>query len=82
MTGARIADVSEGSKDAIVRGLMEKEMRDTGAANFDRVYFRKEDLAKMNEQERAQAIKLQGLINVFAKRAKARKEEKQKAESK
>lgn len=77
LTGLRVTDVSPGSKDAIVRELLQREMKDTGAAAFERIYFRKEDLARMSPEQRDAAIKLQALGNILAKRAKERKLEEE-----
>lgn len=81
LTGLRITDVSPGAKDAITRELLQREMKDEGAAAFERIYFRKEDLAKMTPAARESAIKLQALANVLAKRAKERKARKEAAEA-
>jgi hypothetical protein len=78
LTGVRVTDVSPGAKDAIVRELLEREMKDTGAAAFERIYYRKEDLAKMSPEEQESAMRLQALANVLAKRAKERKERKER----
>jgi hypothetical protein len=80
LTGVRVTDVSPGAKDAIVRELLEREMKDTGAAAFERIYYRKDDLAKMSPEERESSLRLQALANVLAKRAKERKERKQAEE--
>jgi hypothetical protein len=81
LSGVRVTDVSPGSRDAIVRDLLNREMKDTGASVFERVSFTKADLAKMSPEERENAIKLQALANVLAKRAKERKREREKAEA-
>ena len=74
LTGVRITDVSPGSKDAIVRELLTREMKDSGGKAFERVYFSKDDLAKMDPQTRAQALRLQAFANLLAKRSKDRAE--------
>ena len=81
LSGIRVTDVSPGSRDAIVRDLLNREMKDTGASVFERVSFTKEDLAKMSPTERENAIKLQALANVLARRSKERKREREKAEA-
>lgn len=73
LSGVRITDVSPGSKDAILRELLNSEMEDAGASVFERIYFSNEEKAKMSPQARDNADKLQGLANVLAKRAKERK---------
>ncbi len=78
LTGVRVTDVSPGAKDALVRDLLTDAMKDADAATFERVYFRKEDLDKMSPAEKEEAMKLQALANLLAKRAKERKLEKQK----
>jgi hypothetical protein len=80
LTGARVTDVSPGSKDAIVRDLLTSRMKGAGARAFERVNFTKEDLAKMSPQERETALQLQGLANVLARRSKERAAERKKAE--
>lgn len=81
LSGIRVTDVSPGSRDAIVRDLLNREMKDTGASVFERVSFTKEDLAKMSPEERENAIRLQALANVLARRSKERKREREKAEA-
>lgn len=73
LTGINVTDVSPGSKDAILRDLLNDEMKGAGAGAFERIYFRKEDLEKMTPQERLNANKLQALANMLVKRAKERK---------
>jgi hypothetical protein len=82
LSGVRVSDVSPGSKDAILREMLSSEMEDAGASVFERVYFSKEELAKMSPAARVNAIKLQGLANVLAKRAKERKAERDAAKAK
>jgi hypothetical protein len=79
LTGFRVSDVSPASKDAILREMLNSEMQDAGATVFERVYFSKEELAKMSPEARENAIKLQGLANVLAKRSKERKAEREAA---
>jgi hypothetical protein len=80
LTGARVTDVSPGSKDAIVRDLLTSRMKGAGARAFERVNFTKEDLAKMSPSERETALQLQGLANVIVRRSKERAAERKKAE--
>ena len=80
LTGARVTDVSPGSKDAIVRDLLNSRMKATGARAFERINYTKEDLAKMSPSERETALQLQGLANVIVRRSKERAAERKKAE--
>ena len=77
LTGVRLTDVSPGSKDALIRDLLQRAEKDAGASVFERVYFSDEDKAKMSKSEREEAEKLEALANVLAQRAKDRKKEKQ-----
>jgi hypothetical protein len=81
LTGLRVTDVSPGSKDAIVRDLLESRMKGAGAKAFERVYFSKEQLAQMSPEDRQVALELQGLANVLAKRTKERAAERKKNEA-
>jgi hypothetical protein len=81
LTGLRVTDVSPGSKDAIVRDLLESRMKGAGAKAFERVYFSKEQLAQMSPEDRQVALELQGLANVLARRTKERAAERKKNEA-
>ena len=72
LTGLRITDVSPGSKDAIVRELLTKEQKDAGAAAFEVINFKTEDLAKMSPKDREHALRLQAFRNVLVQRSKDR----------
>ena len=72
LTGVRVTDVSPGAKDTLIRELLTREMKDAGASTFERVYFSKDELAKMGPEQRKAAENLQGLANVLARRAKER----------
>lgn len=81
LTGVRVTDISPGAKDAVVRDLLNAEMKRTGARAFERINFTKDDLAKMSPQDREAAIALQALANTLVRRAKERvKQQKQKQE--
>lgn len=73
MTGLRITDVSPGSKDAMVRELLQRAEKDLGAKTFERVYFKDEDLAKMTPSQQLIAKQMEALSNKQARDAKARK---------
>jgi hypothetical protein len=77
LTGVRVSDVSPGAQDAVIRERSNALMRELGAKAFTRVYFPKDDVAAMNPEEQANAIRLQILQNVLAERAKERKAAKQ-----
>ena len=80
LTGLRIADVSQGRKDAIIRERIFDRMKEGGASSFTRTFFSKEALARMTPEERAKAEELQALIKLLADRSKARKEAQAVAE--
>jgi hypothetical protein len=82
LSGVRVSDVSPGSKDAILREMLNSEMEDAGASVFERVYFSEADKAKMSPEARESAMRLQGLANVLARRAKERAAEREAAEAK
>jgi hypothetical protein len=81
LTGARVTDVSPAAKDAVVRELLQSAEKKAGAATFERINFRKEDLAAMSPSQRKEADRLQLLSNILAKRAKTRKKDKEKAKA-
>jgi len=71
-TGFRVSDVSPGAQDAILRERAHQAMKSLGAKNFQRTYFKKEDLEKMSPDQQVEALRLQALMNVLARRAKQR----------
>lgn len=79
LTGVRISDVSPAAQDAITRERVANLMKESGASNFERVYFSDEDKALMSPQERAAAEVMQAFQNKKAKEAKQRKLAKEKA---
>jgi hypothetical protein len=72
LTGVRVTDVSPGAKDAIVRDLLNAQMKATGARAFERINFTKADLAEMAPNEREAALELQALANKLVRDAKER----------
>jgi hypothetical protein len=77
LTGANISTVGPATQDATVRDRATTEMRGLGADAFTRVYFSKDELARMSPEQRAKAERLQALQSVLAQRAKQRKLHKQ-----
>lgn len=75
LTGVRVTDISPGAKDAVVRDLLNAEMKRTGASVFERINYTKAELAKMSPKEREAAITLQALANTIIKRTKKRAEQ-------
>lgn len=77
-TGARITDVSEGSKDAILREYVRQQMAATpGSRTFERLHFPKafmEELKLTDPQQYEQNLTMSALMNALAKRSKRRYE--------
>ena len=80
MTGLRISDVSPAAQDAILRERAYPLMKKLGARTFRKVYFSKEELAKMPPDKQLEALKLHALMSQLADRAKSRKAERVGAE--
>lgn len=80
-TGIRVATVSEGSRDAILREQVQQELREIGAKQFVRTYVPEQYKAGMSPQELQQADRLSNTLNELAKRARKRKEQRELAES-
>lgn len=71
-TGVRVADVSPGAQDAILRERLQAAMREIGGREFVRAYVPESSLATMSPSQRAAATEYQALLNTLADRAKAR----------
>jgi hypothetical protein len=72
-TGTRVTDISPAAQDAVLRDRALQMMKSMDAATFEKVYFRKDDLAQMSPAERQMADRLTQLQTILAERAKARK---------
>lgn len=82
LTGAKVTDVPEATYDAMAREYLKDTMRHTpGASTFERVSFSKDNLAKMDPEERQRAMMLQAAMNMLADRAKKRVSAKKMAEA-
>jgi hypothetical protein len=77
-TGVRIATVSEGSRDAILREQVAADLRALGGKQFVRSYVPESAKSGMSPEELEQSTRLAGTMNELAKRAKARKARKAK----
>jgi len=75
LTGMRVNDVPIRTREALIRQVTENLMKDLGAFTFEKVYFPKEQLAKMPPEEQTKAKQLQWLTAALAQRAKERKQE-------
>lgn len=77
LTGASVADISPGAKDAIVRELLNQEMTEMGATAFERMSFPKSVRDKMTPEQLEAIRPLEGLANTMADRAKRRAKERE-----
>lgn len=75
-TGARVSDVSPAAQDAVLRQRLAQQMKNAGAAEFSKIYFRKDDKAKLPPDEAERTRRMEGLMNELARRAKERKKAK------
>ena len=73
-TGIRVATVSEGSRDAILREQVQQDLRELGAKQFVRTYVPESYKPALSSQELAQAERLSNTLNELARRARKRKE--------
>ena len=73
LTGARVSHVSEAAQDAIVREQVQRLLKSEGARPFVKVQMPKEELEKLPPEQQERVRELQGLLDVLAKRAKARR---------
>lgn len=80
-TGAKMYDVNEASRDAIMRDAVNALMKDTGAQQYTNTYFPKDDLATMPMASRVKALQLQAIQKALADRAKQRANERKKREN-
>ena len=76
-TGVRVSSISPGAQDAVLRERATKIMRDMGGKIFDRSYIPKDELERMTPEERKQAERWMNLMNLLAKRAKKRKQDRE-----
>lgn len=77
-TGVRVSDVSPGAQDAMEREWLQRAEKAVGGKMFTKSYIPKDVKAEMSPTELANAMKLEALSNVLAKRAKERKHAKEK----
>ena len=78
VSGVKVTDVSPAAQDAILREATKDVIRKTpGSRVFEKVYFSKEEKAKMAPDERRSAEQLEAIMDMLAERAKARKVLKQ-----
>jgi hypothetical protein len=68
--------VSEAGKDALLRQMAKRDMRELGARAYEKVYFNKEQLAKLPVKQRIAAMRLQALMRMLGERSKKRAAEK------
>jgi hypothetical protein len=80
LTGARISDVSPRTRDYLLRSNLQQIMKGADARTFEKVYFPKDQLAKMEPEERVKALRMQALMAMLAERAKKRVEAKKRKE--
>jgi hypothetical protein len=76
LTGFRVTDVPERTRDALIREEAEQLMKTLGARTFEKVYFAKDELAAMPADQRRKAEQLNYLMTTLAQRAKQRREER------
>ena len=72
-TGVRVATISEGASDAILREAVQQELRDVGSRQFVQAYIPEDRKASMTPQQLEHATRLEGAMNALAARAKRRK---------
>ena len=70
LTGFRVTDVPERTKDAILRDALNARMKALGAKTFERVHFNKDLLSKLPPEQRQAALELKTLNDMLAKRAR------------
>ena len=80
-TGIRVATVSEGSRDAILREQVHQDLRELGSKQFVRTYVPESYKPVLSPQELAQAERLSKTLNELARRATKRKEARANATS-
>ncbi len=72
-TGMRISDVSEAAKEGVLRERTKDIMRDIpGHRVYEKVYFSKEELARMTPEERRRALSYQAVMSMLGEKAKVR----------
>jgi len=77
LTGIRLSDVPERTKDALIREELKTTMRGMGAKSFEKVYFPDELMAGLSAKERAEAERAERLMHLLSSRAKRRKAQSQ-----
>jgi hypothetical protein len=80
-TGIRVATVSEGSRDAILREQVQQDLRELGAKQFVRTYVPESYKQALSPPELAQAERLSNTLNELARRARKRREERMGVDS-
>lgn len=72
-SGVRVSDVSPQAQDAVLRQRLAEHMKRSGAVEFTKTYFRKDDKAAMDPAEAERSRRMDALMTELAKRAKERK---------
>lgn len=80
-TGLRISDVDQRTRDAIVRELLQQQMREMGASEFTQTYFKEARKQNMSPEKQGLANLYQQFGSKLAKDARDRKKA-QEAEQK
>lgn len=76
LTGARVTDVPQRTRDALLRERVELLMKGVpGSKAFSRTYIPKSVLAEMGPEERKAAMQLQSVLNKLAASARERAKE-------
>lgn len=74
LTGVRVSDISPAAQDALLRERLQGIMRsELGGKSFEKSYIPTDVLEGMPPEQQLEAMKIQALMNILAKRAKQRK---------
>jgi hypothetical protein len=72
MTGMRVTDVPERTREALVSKTLAALMKEAGAKDFENVYFSKDQLSQMTPEARLKALQLQAFNSMMAKKERER----------
>ncbi len=71
-TGLRFTDISPAAQEATLRQRAAELMKEMGARTFEKVYFDKDEIPNLPEEDQETAVKLNALQRLLARKASAR----------
>jgi hypothetical protein len=81
LTGINVSQVSPATQDSVAKDRATQAMKDMGGRYMTTPYFPEEVVAEMSPEDQEKAADIKELLGVLAKRARARKKEREAKET-